>query len=66
MATEFKTAYRSEEWKEGFAQFSDGSNNPTEKNPYPAGSRKFSEYKQGFLSAYLEDAERFNARNGYF
>jgi hypothetical protein len=65
MATEFKTSHRSKEWKEGFAQFGEYSDFK-ERNPYTYGSRQYSEYQQGFLSAYIEDAEKFNARNRYF
>jgi hypothetical protein len=65
MLTEFKTAHRSNEWKEGFAQYHNGGNNPKENNPYPVGSRKYSEFQQGYLSAYLEYEHEWAERNGY-
>jgi hypothetical protein len=65
MFTDFKTAHRSTEWKEGFAQYHNGGNNPQERNPYPHGSRKYSEFQQGYLTAYLEAEEQFATRNGY-
>jgi hypothetical protein len=65
MLTDYKTAHRSKEWKEGWTRFF-STNNPAapENNPYPFGSRQFSEYQQGFLTALLDDAQDWTTRSG--